>query len=96
MWQPGSLIFDEDNGDVVLKDADDIVVASEIYQWYTTAGGEPVQKVDVENGRLFAAAPDLLEALTTLLAEIEGRTDSMDYSRELVLNAIAKATGEDN
>lgn len=66
MWQPGSLIFDEEQAAVVLNDADDIIAAEGVYKYVTLAGGDTVRKPDTENGRLFAAAPDLLEALQAL------------------------------
>lgn len=50
------------------------------------------------NARLIAAAPDLLEALTWALAEVEGRTRTEEDQREACLDraraAIAKATGQ--
>lgn len=96
MWQPGSLYFDEIEGNIVLDEADDIVVAGPIYKFITTAGGENVRVVDKENGRLFAAAPDLLEALEDILTYVvpggddDGWMELWDNARK----ALEKARGE--
>ena len=44
-------------------------------------------------GALFAAAPDLLEALQNLLRQVETRKNGATFSRDLARAAIAKATG---
>lgn len=99
MWQPNSLVFDPDRAAVVLQDADDIVAAEGIYKFVTLAGGDTVRKPDIENGRLFAAAPDLLEALQAIM-EVEDppaigwNTSEQCDAYEKALAAIAKATGE--
>jgi len=48
------------------------------------------------NARLFAAAPDLLDALQNLYALVKGECPSLladDHHDEMVRTAIAKATG---
>lgn len=95
MWQPNSLVFDPDRAAIVLQDADDIVAAEGIYKFVTLAGGDTVRKPDIENGRLFAAAPDLLEALQAIMENPPGwNTSEQCDAYEKALAAIAKATGE--
>lgn len=56
-----------------------------------TCAGEQ-QAIQHANASLIAAAPELLEALQSILAEIAGCERGLKY--ELARAAIAKATGE--
>jgi hypothetical protein len=52
----------------------------------------------IENARLIAAAPDLLDALKATIPAIDGYADRCDFTtggaiRKMVLAAIAKAEG---
>lgn len=102
MWKPDSLRFDPEQAAVVLNDADDIIAAEGIWKFVTLAGGDTVRVPDTENGQLFAAAPELLEALEGLMTLLEnvwdilpeyvsGGPDAVNAAADKAIVAIANA-----
>jgi hypothetical protein len=57
--------------------------------YYPTAGTPP----DIEDARLIAAAPDLLEALRSLMDDIGNDGIACPLSKNMAREAIDKATG---
>ena len=68
MYLPESLTHTE-SGAVVLRGADDIKAAQVEDIRYQTCGGYYLERPDVDNARLFAAAPDMLHCLRAIDTE---------------------------
>ena len=54
----------------------------------------PLTGEDPANAYLIAAAPELLDVCQMVLAEIDGNPDIPDHDKQLLREAIAKATGQ--
>ena len=66
---------------------------AEVTKWTSAGGSDP--EVMQANARLIAAAPELLEALETIMDSVEAKKVRLDiYELELAERAIAKANGE--
>lgn len=96
MLQPNALTAQED-GSIAYTDADDITIVEPITKPMTTAGGYTVHEPDHELAALMAAAPDLLEALQSLMDEYqpgppEDYSDQMASAWRKAQAAITRAT----
>ena len=96
MYLPNSLVATDD-GNVALREADDVIVAMLSGTSKQRASGDHFVVPDHEAARLLAAAPDLYAALCEL--RLQYAANSRVYTRDLTVildrasAAIAKAEG---
>ena len=78
---------------IIMEGTDWVIVSPEVSvaAVYTPRG---VREVRQANARLISAAPDLLEALESMLSEHCGNHECDDVVHDLARTALAKAKGE--